>query len=65
LYQDKDKLVESICRTFPQLRKAKNEFEFGYKLGFEGLDAERSEEITVVEPKEQKGVMDNIKNIFS
>ena len=65
LYRDKDKLAESVVRAYPQLRKSRNDFEYGYKLAFEGLSKEQSEEITVVEPKESKGVFDNIKNIFS
>ena len=65
LYRDMAKLKESVVRAYPQLRKSRDDFEFGYKLGYQGLDQERSEEICIVEPKEQKGVMDNIKNIFS
>jgi len=65
LYQDQRKLVESIVRTYPQLRKSRDEFEFGYKLAFEGLSEEQSKEIKVIVPKQQKGVVDNIKNIFS
>jgi hypothetical protein len=65
LYRDQQKLTESICRAYPQLRKSRDAFEFGYKLAYEGLSKEKSEEITLVEPKEQKGVFDNIKNIFS
>jgi len=65
LYQDQTKLAESICRTYPQLRKSRDNFEFGYKLSFEGLSDEQSKEMCIVEPKEQKGVVDSIKNIFS
>ncbi|GAX12811.1 hypothetical protein FisN_15Hh290 [Fistulifera solaris] len=65
LYRDLDKLKETILRAFPQLRKSKDELEFGYKLSFKGLDEEKAKEIFVVEPKENKGVLDNIKDIFS
>lgn len=65
LYQDQEKLKESIVRAFPQLKKSKNEFEFGYKLGYEGLSEEKAEEMVIVEPKEQKGFLDGVKNIFS
>jgi hypothetical protein len=65
LWRDVDKLKETVCRAYPQLRKSRDEFEFGYKLEFQGLDEERSKEINPVEPKEQKGFLDGIKNIFS
>ena len=61
LYGDLGKLKESVFRGYPQLRKSKDSLEWGYKLAFEGLD---SEEITIIEPKESKGVMDNLKNMF-
>lgn len=62
LYRDLPKLNESIFRAYPQLRKAKDELEYGYKLAFEGLD---KDEICPVTPKEQKGVLDSVKNMFS
>jgi hypothetical protein len=65
LFRDKEKLVESICRMYPQLRKSRDTLEFGYKLAYEGLTEEKANEIFPVEIKEQKGVFDNIKNIFS
>ena len=65
LYRDQAKLKESIVRTYPQLRKSKDELQFGYKLAYEGLPEDKAKQIIEVEPKEQKGVMDNIKNIFS
>ena len=65
LYRDQDKLKDSVCRGYPQLRKSRDEFEFGYKLAFEGLSEAQANEIKVVEPKEQKGVVDGIKNLFS
>ena len=65
LFQDQDKLIDSIVRAFPQLNKSRGEFEFGYKLSFQNLPEEKAAEMTVVEPKEQKGVFDNIKNLFS
>lgn len=65
LSRDQDKLKESICRAYPQLRKSRDDFEFGYKLAYNGLSKEQSEEIKVIEPKESTGFIDNIKAIFS
>jgi len=65
LYQDFDKLVETVCRAYPQLRKSRNEFEFGYKLSYLGLSEELAKEVVPVEPKENKGVFDGVRNIFS
>ena len=65
LAQDVEKLKETVCRAYPQLRKSRDEFEFGYKLAYEGLSEEKSNEIFPVEPKEQKGPLDGIRNIFS
>ena len=65
LFRDIDQLKETVCRVYPQLRKSREEFEFGYKLVFEGLAEDKAKEIVPVEPKEQKGVLDGIKNIFS
>ena len=64
LYRDLNKLKESIARSYPQLRKSRDEWEFGYRLSFEGLTNEQQTEIKVVEPKETKGFLDNIKNAF-
>jgi hypothetical protein len=65
MFRDKEKLSDSICRAYPQLRKSRDEFEFGYKLAFDGLSEEQAAEIKVIEPKETKGLLDNIKNIFT
>jgi len=65
LYQDFDKLVETVCRAYPQLRKSRNDFEFGYKLSYLGLSEELAKEVVPVEPKENKGVFDGVRNIFS
>ena len=65
LFQDLDRLKESVVRTYPQLKKSRNDFEFGYKLAFEGLPEDKAGETFVVEPKEQKGVFDGVKNLFS
>jgi Family of unknown function (DUF6523) len=65
LYRDQTKLADSICRAYPQLRKSRDEFEFGYKLAFEGLSEEQAAEIKTIEPKETTGLLDNIKNIFT
>ena len=65
LYQDLAKLKETVCRAYPQLRKASGDFEFGYKLAFNGLSEEQAKEVVIVEPKENKGVLDGVRNIFS
>lgn len=65
LYTDLAKLKDTICRAYPQLRKSKDEFEFGYRLAYEGLPKDKADAIVVVEPKENKGVFDGIRNIFS
>jgi Family of unknown function (DUF6523) len=65
LYRDQDKLADSICRAYPQLRTSRNEFEYGYKLAFDGLSEEQAQEIKIIEPKETKGVLDSIKNVFT
>jgi Family of unknown function (DUF6523) len=65
LHRDQDKLKDSIVRTYPQLKKSREELEFGYKLAFNGLSKEQSDEIKVVEPKESKGFFDNIKAVFT
>ena len=65
LFRDQEKLKQTVVRAYPQLKKSLDDLEWGYKLAFKGLDKEKSEEIKVVEPKEQKGIVDNIKNIFS
>ena len=60
LYRDLPKLVESICRAYPQLRKSRDELEWGYRLGFEGLSEEQNK-INLVTPEESKGFFDNVK----
>lgn len=65
LYRDLPKLKDTVVRAYPQLKKSKGEFEFGYKLGYSGLSEEQANEVFPIEPKEQKGVLDGIKNIFS
>ena len=42
LYNDLPKLRESVCRAYPQLRKSKDEFQWGYKLAFEGLPEDKA-----------------------
>ena len=64
LFRDQEKLKETIVRAYPQLRESKDELQFGFKLAYEGLSEEQTK-IFSIEPKEQKGVLDNIKNMFS
>eukprot|EP00547_Thalassionema_nitzschioides_P000630 CAMPEP_0194212630 /NCGR_PEP_ID=MMETSP0156-20130528/12673_1 /TAXON_ID=33649 /ORGANISM="Thalassionema nitzschioides, Strain L26-B" /LENGTH=160 /DNA_ID=CAMNT_0038940501 /DNA_START=125 /DNA_END=607 /DNA_ORIENTATION=+ len=63
LYQDLDRLVGTVVRAYPQLKKSQKNLEFGYKLAFKGL--KEQSEPTIVEPKEQKGGFDAIKTLFS
>ena len=65
LARDLEKLKETVVRAYPQLKKSKDNFEFGYKLGYEGLSMEQSTTVFIVEPKEQTGFLDGIKTIFS
>jgi len=64
LFRDQTRLTETICRTYPQLRKSKDGFEFGFKLAYDGL-SEEQKKVNVVVPTEQKGVIDGIKTMFS
>lgn len=65
LYSDLPKLKETVSRAYPQLRKSKDEFEFGYKLAYEGLSEEQAKEVNPVTPKENKGPLDGLRNVFS
>ena len=65
LYSDLNKLKETVIRAYPQLRKQRDNMEFGYKLKFNGLPEDKAKEIVPVEPKEQSGPLDGLKNIFS
>ena len=62
LYQDISKLKESIVRVYPQLKKARNELEFGYKVAFDGIPED--EPTTPVKPKEMKGFLDGVRGMF-
>jgi len=63
LFRELDKLKETTVRAYPQLKQSKKDLEFGYKLAFKGLPDD--EPITAVNPKEQKGIFDNLKGMFS
>lgn len=63
LYTDLEKLKDSIIRGYPQLKKARKDLQFGYKVAFEGISED--EKMTLVEPKESKGLFDSVKNLFS
>jgi hypothetical protein len=65
LYRDIARLKETVVRGYPQLRKSREEFEFGYKLNFQGLPADKAKEIVPVDIKEQKGPLDGIRNLFN
>jgi len=63
LYQDLNKLIGSITRTYPQLMKSRNELEFGYKLAYTGLSEDKCK-MNLVEPQQRKGFLDNFKGMF-
>jgi Family of unknown function (DUF6523) len=67
LYRDSKALLQTVCRAYPQLRQPSQdgEVEFGYRLSFRGLPDDKAKEVHVVEPKEQRGVMDGLRNLFS
>jgi hypothetical protein len=63
VFKDLDKLKETTVRAYPQLRKSKDELQFGYKIAYQGM--KENEPVQVIEPKEQKGIFDNLKTMFS
>jgi len=63
LFNDKNTLVETIVRGYPQLRKSRDDLEFGYKLAFDGLSDEQTQ-VQFIEIKEQKGFFAGIKSAF-
>lgn len=63
LFRDQAQLKETICRAYPQLRKSKDQLEFGYKLAYNGLNEEQTK-MSLITPKEQKGFFDGIKSAF-
>lgn len=63
LFRDKKRLTETIVRGYPQLRKDRENLEYGYKLSFNGLSKDQ-ESIQIVDIKEQKGWFDGIKSAF-
>mmetsp|Transcript_16191 Transcript_16191/g.25264 ORF Transcript_16191/g.25264 Transcript_16191/m.25264 type:complete len:204 (+) Transcript_16191:148-759(+) len=63
IFRDQKKLEESLCRAYPQLRKSRGDFEYGYKLAYEGLSEEQGK-IAMITPQEQSGFLDGIKGMF-
>ena len=49
LFPDKDKFVARCLETYPQLKKAKKDLKFGYKLTYPGLLEKRPEAAEVTE----------------
>lgn len=64
LAQDESKLAETIARAYPQLRKSINEFEYGYKLAYDGLSEEQTTVNVIVPKKRDGGFLDGVKNLF-
>lgn len=64
LAQDESKLAETIARAYPQLRKSINEFEYGYKLAYDGLSEEQTTVNVIVPKKREGGFLDGVKNLF-
>mmetsp|Transcript_16877 Transcript_16877/g.24726 ORF Transcript_16877/g.24726 Transcript_16877/m.24726 type:complete len:210 (-) Transcript_16877:264-893(-) len=63
LAQDQRKLEESIIRGYPQLRKSRNQLEYGYKLAYEGLSDEQTK-MNIVKPEKKTGFADQVKGLF-
>ena len=63
LFREVGNLAGTVIRAYPQLKKSKDDLEYGYKVAFEGLP--ENQEITPVKPTEQNGIIDNIKGMFS
>ncbi|KAL3810612.1 hypothetical protein ACHAXA_006042 [Cyclostephanos tholiformis] len=49
LARDRVRLEETIVRGYPQLRKDRNNLEYGYKLAYVGLDDEKARRVNLVE----------------
>mmetsp|Transcript_48992 Transcript_48992/g.95795 ORF Transcript_48992/g.95795 Transcript_48992/m.95795 type:complete len:232 (+) Transcript_48992:134-829(+) len=70
LATDEKKLIESVVRGYPQLKKAvqgkdNNGLEWGYKLAFEGLSDEQKSMNMVVPEKQDPGVLGGVKSVLS
>merc|ERR1712129_61988 len=70
LATDEKKLIESIVRGYPQLKKAiqgKNAggLGWGYKLAFEGLSDDQKKMTMIVPEKQEAGVMGGFKSALS
>jgi hypothetical protein len=63
LFREIGNLAGTVIRAYPQLKKSKDNLEYGYKVAFEGLP--ENQEITPVKPTEQSGILDSIKGMFS
>ena len=63
LFPDKDKFVARCLETYPQLKKAKKDLKFGYKLSYPGLLEKRPEAAEVTELTEdmQENFLDKAK----
>jgi len=62
LFRDGPKLKQQLFSVYPQLKSAKNDLTFAYKVSFAGFD----EELIEVEPKQDAGgFLSNVKNMFS
>jgi len=70
LATDERKLLGSIVRGYPQLKKAVSGgkdgggVDWGYKLAFEGLSKEQAEMNIVVPKKREGGVVEGFKDMF-
>ncbi|GMI08178.1 hypothetical protein TrLO_g5014 [Triparma laevis f. longispina] len=65
LFDSQKQLVESITRSYPQLRKSRDDLKWGYKITANGLSDEQKEINEVVPEKQSGNFFDNISNMFN
>eukprot|EP00540_Astrosyne_radiata_P011334 CAMPEP_0116855682 /NCGR_PEP_ID=MMETSP0418-20121206/19433_1 /TAXON_ID=1158023 /ORGANISM="Astrosyne radiata, Strain 13vi08-1A" /LENGTH=227 /DNA_ID=CAMNT_0004488881 /DNA_START=163 /DNA_END=842 /DNA_ORIENTATION=+ len=63
LFENQEKLKDQITKSFAGLKDKKDSLIFGYRITYEGIPAD--DPITIVEPKEMKGIVDNINFVKS
>ena len=64
LYDSQKQLVESITRSYPQLRKSRDDLKWGYKITANGLTEEQKEIIEVKPEPRGEGPFAGIQSMF-
>lgn len=64
LYDSQKQLTESVVRSYPQLRKSRDNLKWGYKITALGLDEEQKQIVEVVPEPRKEGFLDNVGNLF-